>query len=50
MTIHCTGRINVATPGTPVRLSADPTATVSKLFFQAIPGLTGKDLHLVLRR
>jgi hypothetical protein len=42
MTIHCTGRINVVTPGTPVPLSTNPTATASKLFFQAIPGLTGK--------
>jgi hypothetical protein len=42
MTINCNGRINVATPGTPVPLSTDPTATASKLFFQVIPGLTGK--------
>lgn len=42
MTITCKGRVNVATPGTPVPLSTDPTATVSKLFFQVIPGLTGK--------
>jgi hypothetical protein len=42
MTINCNGRVNVATPGTPVPLSTDPTATASKLFFQAIPGLTGK--------
>ena len=42
MTINCNGRVNVATPGTPVPLSTDPAATASKLFFQAIPGLTGK--------
>ena len=42
MTINCKGRVNVATPGTPVRLSTDPTVHASKLFFQAIPGLTGK--------
>jgi hypothetical protein len=42
MTINCNGRINVATPGTPVPLSTDPTVFASKLFFQAIPGLTGK--------
>ena len=42
MNINCKGRLNVPTPGTPVPLSADPTATASKLFFQVIPGLTGK--------
>jgi hypothetical protein len=42
MTIHCNGRVNVVTPGTPVPLSINPTVTASKLFFQAIPGLTGK--------
>jgi hypothetical protein len=42
MTIHSMGRVNVPTPGTPVPLSTDETVTVSKLFFQAIPGLTGK--------
>ena len=42
MTINCMGRINVATPGTPVPLSTDPSVTASKLFFQVIPGLTGK--------
>jgi hypothetical protein len=42
MTIKPMGRINVPTPGTPVPLSTDETATVSKLFFQVIPGLTGK--------
>jgi hypothetical protein len=42
MTINCKGRVNVATPGTPVPLSTDPRATASKLFFQVIPGLTGK--------
>jgi hypothetical protein len=42
MTIHPMGRVNVATPGTPVPLSTDETVTVTKLFFQVIPGLTGK--------
>lgn len=42
MHINCKGRINVPTPGTPVPLSTDRTATASKLFFQVIPGLTGK--------
>jgi hypothetical protein len=42
MTINCLGRVNVATPGTPVPLSIDPTITASKLFLQVIPGLTGK--------
>jgi hypothetical protein len=42
MHINPEGRISVTTPGTPVPLSTDPTATASKLFFQAIPGLTGK--------
>ena len=42
MTINCKGRVNVVTPGTPVPLSVDPTVKASKLFFQVIPGLTGK--------
>lgn len=42
MNINPMGRINVPTPGTPVPLATDPTATASKLFFQVIPGLTGK--------
>jgi hypothetical protein len=42
MTINCIGRVNVPTPGTPVPLSTDPTAIASRLFFQVIPGLTGK--------
>lgn len=36
------GRVNVATPGTPVRLTADPEIRVARLFVQVIPGLTGK--------
>ncbi len=36
------GRINVATPGTLVPLSANSTLRASKIFFQVIPGLTGK--------
>jgi hypothetical protein len=42
MNIHCMGRVNVPTPGTPVPLSTNETDTASKLFFQVIPGLTGK--------
>jgi hypothetical protein len=42
MTINCNGRINVPTPGTPVPLTTDLTVTASKVFFQVIPGLTGK--------
>jgi len=42
MTITPLGRINVATPGTPVRLSSDPTARATKIYFQVVPGLTGK--------
>ncbi len=42
MTINCMGRINVSAPGTPVPLTADLTVTASKVFFQVIPGLTGK--------
>jgi hypothetical protein len=42
MTINCLGLISVPTPGTPVPLTSDPTVTASKLFFQVIPGLTGK--------
>ncbi len=42
MTLTSLGRVNVVTPGTPVLLSIDPTLRVSKLFFQSVPGLTGK--------
>jgi hypothetical protein len=42
MTITSMGRVNVATPGTPVRLSTDPDKRVARIFAQVIPGLTGK--------
>jgi len=42
MTLTSLGRVNVASPGTPVPLSTDPKLRVSKLFFQSVPGLTGK--------
>jgi hypothetical protein len=42
MNVTALGRVNVATPGTPVPLSTDPTARASKIYFQVIPGLTGK--------
>ncbi len=42
MTFTSVGRINQPTPGIPVPLSTDPTQRVAKLFFQMIPGLTGK--------
>jgi hypothetical protein len=42
MTINCLGKLSVPTPGTPVPLTTDPTITASKVFFQVIPGLTGK--------
>ena len=42
MTLTSLGPVNVASPGTPVALSTDPTLRVSKLFFQSVPGLTGK--------
>ena len=42
MNINCKGRVNVATAGTPVPLTTDPSVTASKLLFQVIPGLTGK--------
>ncbi len=42
MTMTTLGRLNVATPGTPVPLATDPAITASKLFVQAVPGLTGK--------
>ena len=42
MTATTLGRVSVATPGTPVHLSSDPTQRASKVFFQVIPGLTGK--------
>jgi len=42
MNVTALGRVNVATPGTPVPLSADPTVRAAKILFQVIPGLTGK--------
>ena len=42
MTVTALGRVNVATPGTPVPLSADPTVRAAKILIQVIPGLTGK--------
>ena len=42
MTVTSMGRVNVSTPGTPVRLSTDPNQKVAKIFAQVIPGLTGK--------
>jgi hypothetical protein len=42
MTHTSLGRVNVSTPGTPVSLSSNPAQRVAKLFFQVIPGLTGK--------
>ena len=42
MTANPQGRINVTTPGTLVPLSSNPNARASKIFFQVIPGLTGK--------
>lgn len=42
MKMNTIGRLNVATPGTPVPLTSDTTVHASKLLFQAIPGLTGK--------
>jgi hypothetical protein len=42
MTINCLGKLSVPTPGTPVPLTTDHTVTATKVFFQVIPGLTGK--------
>ena len=42
MTFTALGRVNVATPGTPVALSADPTVRAAKILFQVIPGLAGR--------
>ena len=42
MHMNLKGRVNVTTPGTPVPLTTDATATAAKIFFQVIPGLTGK--------
>jgi hypothetical protein len=42
MTVTSLGRLNVTTPGTPVPVSTDPTARASKIYFQVLPGLTGK--------
>jgi hypothetical protein len=42
MTLTSLGRVNVVSPGTPVPLSTDPKLRVTKVFFQSVPGLTGK--------
>ena len=36
------GKITVATPGTLVQLSTNTSLRASKIYFQVIPGLTGK--------
>ena len=42
MTLTSLGRVNVVTPGTPVRITTNTSTLVSKIYFQVIPGLTGK--------
>lgn len=42
MIINSLGRVNVPVPGTRVPLTTNPAITASKLFVQAVPGLTGK--------
>lgn len=42
MIINSLGRVNVPVPGTPVPLTTNSTLTASKIFVQAVPGLTGK--------
>ena len=42
MTLTSLGRVNVVTPGTPVRLTSNSSIKASKIYFQVIPGLTGK--------
>jgi len=42
MTQTSMGRVNVSAPGSPVSLSTNPAQRVAKVFFQVIPGLTGK--------
>ena len=42
MTLTSLGRVNVATPGTPVALASNPSIRVCRVLIQAIPGLTGK--------
>jgi hypothetical protein len=42
MTLTSLGEVKVAAPGTPVPLSTNPTFRVSQIFFQSVPGNTGK--------
>jgi hypothetical protein len=42
MTANPLGRVNVATPGSLVQLSTNTSLRASKIYFQVIPGLTGK--------
>ena len=42
MTANPMGRVNVTTPGTLVQLSTNTSLRASKIYFQVIPGLTGK--------
>ncbi len=42
MTINTLGAVNVTTPGTPVSLTGNTSIAANKLFFQVIPGFTGK--------
>jgi hypothetical protein len=42
MTANPLGRVNVAVPGTLVPLTTNTSLRASKIYFQVIPGLTGK--------
>jgi hypothetical protein len=42
MTANPLGKVTVATPGTLVQLSTNNNLRASKIYFQVIPGLTGK--------
>jgi hypothetical protein len=42
MTANPLGRVNVATPGTLIPFSTNTSLRASKIYFQVIPGLTGK--------
>jgi hypothetical protein len=42
MTANPLGRVNVTTPGTLVPLTTNTSLRASKIYFQVIPGLTGK--------
>jgi hypothetical protein len=42
MTVTAMGQVSVPQPGTPAALSTDPRKRATRIYFQVIPGFSGK--------